>query len=103
MTKSQNHGEDKELILSLIQDDLINAKLVYGLGDLGLNAEEYLLHLSSTVFRFMGLENNRNVETITECYIKLTEQAKAIDITGARTRLEKLAEKIYQELLKHTT
>jgi hypothetical protein len=43
-----------ELILSLIQDNLINLKLIYGLELIGLISHDYYLNLgnSAAVFRF---------------------------------------------------
>jgi hypothetical protein len=88
--------EQQELIISLIRDDLINTKLVYGLGDIGLNADEYLLHLSDTVFQLMGLDNT---DELTEQYIQLTCLIKEIDIFDRNCTLEKFAVEVYNKLL----
>jgi hypothetical protein len=88
--------EQRELIVSLIRDDLINSKLVYGLGDIGLNADEYLLHLSDTVFQLMGLDNT---DELTEQYIQFTCPIKEIDIFDRNGTLEKFATEIYNKLL----
>lgn|GEM_PF-6801317 len=50
--------ENKKLILSLIKNDPINSKLVYGLSDLGFDAGCYFLHLSETIFSLTGLDGS---------------------------------------------
>ena len=90
---------NSELIKSLIRDDLINTKLIYGLGDLGLNADNYLLHLSETVFDLMGFDESQQTDELTERYIEMTECIKTVDIFEPVNLLEKLAEKIHAELL----
>lgn len=56
----------EKLILSLIKDDLINVKLVNGLNEAGLNADNYYLHLSDTIFKLMGFGDDEEAETIYE-------------------------------------
>ncbi|HVD99982.1 MAG TPA: hypothetical protein VNB90_17365 [Cytophagaceae bacterium] len=91
--------EQKQLILSLIKDDLINCKLVNSLNDIGLSADDYLLHLSETVFKLMGFKASKETEVIYEYYMDLTERAKLIDISRSRQRFDELALEIYNELL----
>lgn len=89
----------KELILSLIKDDLINSKLVNGLSDAGLYADDYLLHLSDTVFKLVGIPNTIPNEFIFEKYYDYTQRAKYIDIVQGHHSLDGLAEEIYAYLL----
>jgi len=90
----------KQLILSLIKDDLINSKLVYGLIGVGLNAENYFLYLGETIFNLMEFENNKARELVFEQYIELSKKAEFIDITESQQPLEGLVLEIYEELLK---
>ena len=89
----------KPLILSLIKDDLINSKLVNSLNDIGLNADDYLLNLSSTIFKLMGFAETRESEKVFEHYLDLTNKAKQLDIAKSRERFDALALEIYAELL----
>ena len=91
---------EKELILSLIKDDLINLKLVYGLEELGLIAGDYLLHLSTTIFKLMGIAETWANEFIFEQYLTLSEQVKQIDITESHNNLNTLVEEMYAYLLQ---
>jgi len=92
--------KDEALILSLIKDDLINSKLVHGLIDVGLNAENYFLCLSETIFNLMGFEDNEAREIVFERYIELSKKAAFIDITISHKPLEGLVNEIYEELCK---
>lgn len=65
----------------------------------GLNADVYLLNLSSTIFQLMGFEDSRENERLYEYYLRLTQRAKYIDILKTRERFDELALEIYTELL----
>lgn len=92
-------AKHKRLVLSLIKDDLINCKLVYALNSMGLNADSYLLNLSSTIFQLMGFEDTAENETTYEYYLHLTQRTKHMDILKTRERFDELALEIYTELL----
>lgn len=88
----------KKLLLSLIKDDLINSKLVSGLNELGLNAENYYLHLSETIFQLMGFIATKQDEKIYDHYIQLTQKARHLDISQSHLALDQLALTIYKKL-----
>ena len=90
---------ERELIISLIKDDLINQKLVNGLEDLGLSAGDYLLHASTMVFKLMGIAETGINEYIFEQYLNLSEKVKEVDVTEGHYKLDALAEEIYAYLL----
>ncbi len=92
-------AKQKRLILSLIKDDLINCKLVDALNAAGLNADVYLLNLSSTIFQLMGFKETREHERIYEYYLRLTQRSRHIDVLKTRERFDELALEIYTELL----
>lgn len=89
----------EKLILSLIKDDLINAKLINGLNEAGLIADTYCLHLSDTIFKLMGFEDNEETETVFERYMELSKRAMYVDITYSNKPMEVLALQIYTEIL----
>jgi hypothetical protein len=89
----------KEMAIRLIRDDLINSKLVYGLGDMGLNADNYLLHLSEMIFELVGFDDSEQTDELTEQYIEMTKRVKAIDADEMHCQLKQLAQEIYTELL----
>ena len=85
----------KQLILSLIKDDLINSKLLRGLNKAGLDADKYCLFLSGTIFDLMGFPNTERSDEIFSEYIKLTEQSDKVDIRETPNALDGLAHEIY--------
>jgi hypothetical protein len=89
----------KEMAIRLIRDDLINSKLVYSLGDIGLNADNYLLHLSEMIFELIGFDDSEQTDELTEQYVEMTKRIKAIDADEMHCQLEQRAQEIYTELL----
>ncbi|HEY9009340.1 MAG TPA: hypothetical protein VIM75_24555 [Ohtaekwangia sp.] len=95
--------QTEQLIISLIKDDLINHKLVSGLNRLGLNASDYHLHLSETIFRLMGIDTYAEDEKLQDRYIELTSTVEHVDltkITGRTIMLDTLVRNIYNELFR---
>ena len=90
--------KEKELIISLIKDNLINTRLVYGLEKLGLDVGNYHVHLAETVLNLMGIGNDS--DELFEEYIEMYEQVAEIDIFKYPRLLDSLANGIYRELLK---
>lgn len=90
---------NKKLILSLIKDDLINTKLVNGLDALGLNAQDYLLHLSDTVFKLMGVKDDEKGEKLFEHYLELKDNVRFIDGAKSHEAFHDLALAIYTDLV----
>ncbi|MFD1001935.1 hypothetical protein ACFQ21_21600 [Ohtaekwangia kribbensis] len=91
--------QDKNLIISLIKDDLTNNKLVSGLNNLGLNASDYHLQLSETILTMMGLDTED--DSIHDLYFQLTQQSESLDLSNIGTReqqLNAMAQSIYSEL-----
>ncbi len=71
----------KNLIISVIKDDLINSKLANGLTDMRLKGDDYLVHLRDTIFKLVGIKYTLHNEFIYETYLDMTTRAKYIDIT----------------------
>ncbi len=100
-TLKWQENSNKDLIVSLIKDDLINNKLVSGLTDLGLCAGDYHLNLSETILTLLGLETED--DAINDLYFNFTQQCTALNLSDIATRdqqLTALATEIYSELLK---
>jgi hypothetical protein len=92
--------EYQTLILSLIKDDLTNARLVSGLNDLGLDAGKYYLHLSETIFSLVGLEDIEHNEEVWEEYFRMIGKGSQIDHSQNPDQMENLAAEILLTLQK---
>jgi len=89
----------KQLILSLIKDDLTNLKLVYSLNALGLAADHYTLHTGSTVINLMNINaSGLQWERIHDGYLERTRKVTQIDIQESPALLDALAKEIYSYL-----
>lgn len=94
----------KELLVSLILDDLVHARLVDGLEALGLPAAFYAHDVPFAVMELMGF-NEKQQHEIFPRYRVWQEEARHIDISKGNARMRSLAERIYQmlERLKNPT
>ena len=91
---------DRTLIISLIKDDLIHAKLVNGLTDIGLDATHYHLYLGETIVELMGFNHDRYGDRIFEVYLELRKKVNSINLPGPPEALDDLSREIFETLLK---
>jgi hypothetical protein len=91
---------NKALVISLIKDDLINSKLVNSLTAIGLNATDYHLHLSTTIFQLMGYKDDHYRDEVFALYFRRTKKAMRINIATSSAALDELAVEIFQLLDK---
>ena len=90
--------KQKELIIKLIKDDLINYKLITGLNEIGLEAEKYDVYLCDTVLELIGIEvDDHNVDLVHEYYNSLSAKSKSINMRPDH-ELKELAAEIYDKL-----
>lgn len=91
---------ERNIIILLIRDSLINFKLISGLNALGLNADDYHIYLGDTVFQLMGLKDREQSDFIFEkVFVANSEKIKHISFSSSTKELDKLSEEIYKELL----
>jgi hypothetical protein len=89
-----------ELILSLIQDNLINLKLIYGLELIGLISHDYYLNLGNTIFKLMGFEENAKNDLIFEkVFVGNSERVIRLRFSDSKTEFVELSKEIYEELV----
>ena len=92
----------RELIISLIKDDMINTKLVENLNNAGLEPGDYYLNLSGIIMKLMGFERYIELEELLyEEYIRRTQAVLEIDINQDHIKLDALAQEIYLWLRSH--
>lgn len=94
-----NSVNEKELILSLIKDDLTNVRLVHGLEKLGLDSGNYYLHLSETIFKLIGITVDD--EDFFEQYMDECKTVVGINIFEYPELLNSLAHSLYNKLIEH--
>lgn len=87
----------KKQILTLIEADILNAKLVYTLNGIGIDAGDYLADTSLVIFRLMGIKKERRTEILYHKYFDLVRQVEYLDLRVADEKA-RLSEKIYRTL-----
>jgi hypothetical protein len=91
--------ENNQLICSLIEDELVNSSLINGLNRLGLDANNYRLHLSETIFQLMGFENSHQTDEAYSRFLKLIREAGGLVPNYDDHSLMQQTHEIYQQLL----
>lgn len=88
----------KKHLMSLIKDDLTHIRLVYGLETLGLNADNYHLHLNETIFELVGIKADK--EDFFEEYIEECRTVNNIDIFKYPELLNNMVLSLYNKLIE---
>lgn len=87
----------KELIISLIKDNLVSMKLILGLNKLGLTADNFTLHLGDTIFKLMEFESGKSDFIFEKIFVASTERVMQVEFSNEEITL--LSMEIYQDLL----
>lgn len=83
----------KPLLLSLIKDDLIHARLLLGLEALGLRTDDYTLSISERVFELMGITDDERGEALYERYLEM--RGTVLGLAPGEAGMDGLAEEMY--------
>ena len=94
----QKSRSNKNLIISLIRDNLISTKLINGLNALGMETIHFTLNLSETIFELMEFDKSDKSDKIFEYYLELLDKVNHINISTQQDRLNELAKNIYRRL-----
>lgn len=92
---------DTELYIRLlIKNDLINKRLLGGLNQIGLEADDFLLSLNDMVFELLKLEDtDPKKEEFYDLYDTLTSEILKYPPDKWQNSLDRLSKKIFKELL----
>lgn len=92
--------DTKAHIISLIRNDLINNRLISGMNNLGLEADDYLLSLNDLVFELLKLEDTDEIrERFYDLYIHLMSDIVNYNAEDWQSELNELSRKIYNKLI----
>jgi hypothetical protein len=90
----------KELVFSLIKDDLTNVHLVGGLRRIGLNTDNHDLYLSETIFKIIGFTESDQNDNLDEEYFNRSQKAVDINILEHSKEIDNLVSEIYIWLME---
>ena len=89
----------KQLIISLIQQDLKHSQLVLGLDQLGLNASDHhCLELLDIIAELMKVPEGETERIWGKTYVSLMAKAVQLDAKDGSGRLRGYAESCYKDL-----
>lgn len=89
----------KNEVLLLIEDSIVNAKLVNALEGIGIDASLYNLNCPAVVFDILGLGSKERKDELYGLFFDLIREGEAIDFSESRKELRIFAEKVYYRLL----
>lgn len=90
----------KSCIITLIEDDIVNFKLISSLYDMGIDAGCFESNSTSVIRYLMGFENEYEADEWYDRYFDLIAKGKRIDIREDRTTLHRMALEIFYSLSK---
>lgn len=88
----------KKQILTLIESDILNFKLVITLNNIGVDASNYSTDISKVVFKLMGITKEQRTEELYRKYFDLIKQVEYLDLRNENEK-SRLSLKIYNHLL----
>lgn len=90
--------ELKSCIVTLIEDDIVNYKLISTLSDLGVDAGCYESNSTLVIRYLMGYKFECNAYEWYEKYYDLISKGKKLDVTLDRSTIHRMALEIYYSL-----
>lgn len=90
----------KDLIMSLLRDHLVSYRLTEGLLKIGLDALNFDLYISETIFQLMGFGDSKEDEKLFEEFLNWSQKVMNIDFSGEGRiePLNDLRDEIYRKL-----
>lgn len=88
----------KSCIVTLIEDDIANYKLIATLSDLGIEASCFESNSTSVIRYLMGYECECNADDWYDKYFSLIGKGKRIDIVNDRATLHRMALEVFYSL-----
>lgn len=78
--------EKRKQILTLIENEITNSKLIFALQNIGVDASMYLTDVSQVIFILIGIQKENRTDELYKKYFELLKQVQFIDlqITGER-------------------
>ncbi len=92
--------EQAALIISLLKANLCNYKLITCLEKAGLVVEDFHGDLETVILTLMGFDLETRETELYDFYLHTMDKLVEINVQEFRQNLGRLAEEMYQELLK---
>ena len=89
----------KNEVILLIEDSIVNAKLVNTLERIGIDASVYNLNCPTVIFNLIGLSKEEIKDGLYGLFYDLIKEGETIDFSVSRKELRIFAENVYESLL----
>lgn len=89
----------RENIMLLIEDSIVNAKLINTLNRIGIDASLYC-NSPTVVFNLLGYKSHKDMDSLYKIYFDLINEAETKDFVESREEVKKSAKKVYDSLVK---
>ena len=85
-------------VLTLIESEITNSKLIFALQNIGVDASMYLTDVSQVIFILIGIQKENTTDELYKKYFELLKQVQFLDLQTTDEK-NRLALKIYSFLL----
>lgn len=90
----------RENVMLLIEDAIINAKLINTLDSIGIDASLYSTSSVTIIYNLLGLDSKIPKDDFYALFFGLLKEGEAIDVSRSRTLVRRFAEKIMFDIYK---
>jgi hypothetical protein len=90
---------NQDLILTLIKSDMRNQKLINGLDQAGVLAEDFYTDLSTAILQLIGFEDSERTDDLYEYYDQMMDKLLDLEVNDFLDKQKNLALQFYNELL----
>ncbi len=95
-----NQNEMRETVMLLIEDSIVNAKLINTLDSIGIDASLYSTSSVTIIYNLLGLDSKIPKDDFYALFFGLIKEGERIDFTRSRTLLRRFAETVMFDIYK---
>jgi len=90
----------RENLMLLIEDSIVNAKLINTLETIGIDASLYSTNSVTIIYNLLGLDAKISKDDFYALFFGLIKEGEAIDFSRSRTLVRRYSEKVLFEINK---
>lgn len=95
-----NQNEMRENVMMLIEDSIVNAKLINTLDSIGIDASLYSTSSVTIIYNLLGLDAKISKDDFYALFFGMLKEGEAIDISRSRTLVRRYAEKVMFDIYR---
>lgn len=91
---------NREILLLLIEDSIVNVKLINTLDSIGIDASLYSTSSVTIIYNLLGLDTKISKDDFYALFFGMLKEGEAIDISRSRTLVRRYAEKVMFDIYR---